>query len=146
MPPEVTYPTEKPEPTLGELRAGSVNVYVRCSACLHPKWLKPVELRGGDERTLSELASRLRCGRCGEENRIEVSLIPEQWVRHLRATGQTDRLPEDANLYFPSGQPLRLAVISEPMADAPQHGGLDPTNQTAASRLLLGSRANRDPD
>lgn len=105
MPPEVTYPTNKPEPTLGELRTGGVNVYVRCSACLHPKWLTPAELRGDDQRTLSELAKRLRCGRCGEGQRIEVSLIPEQWVRYLRATGQTDRLPEDTDLYFPAGQP-----------------------------------------
>lgn len=101
MPAEITYPKNEPLPTLGELRAGSVNIYVRCKGCYNPKWIKPTEIRGDDSRALSDIASRLRCGHCGNDDRVEVSVIPEQWVRYLRATGQRDRLPHDTDLYYP---------------------------------------------
>lgn len=101
MPAEVSYPLNGPQPTLGELRAGDVTIYVRCLRCYNPRWLKPADIRGDDARTFAEIAARLLCGHCGKSDRIDVSLIPDRWVRYLLATNQEDRLPEDSPLYLP---------------------------------------------
>ncbi len=105
MPAKITYPPNEPMPTLGELRAGEVSVYVRCLSCFNPKWIKPADIRGDDSRTLADVAVRARCSNCGSAERAEVSVIPEHWVRYLRSIGQHDRLPEDSNSRFPPGQP-----------------------------------------
>lgn len=94
-----------PQPTLGELRAGPVNVHVNCTGCRRPHWFKPEDFRGDDSVTLDELAARMRCTRCGRKDQLEVGVIPEQWVRYLRRTGQFDRLPEYAERWFPPGSP-----------------------------------------
>lgn len=90
----VPYPP-RDFPTMLELRAAGVPLFVRCPArsCGHMADVDPNSLRVGDHETTETLAHRFTCTACGRRGGMGVSPDPRAWVRYLHATGQQTRVP-----------------------------------------------------
>lgn len=82
-----------PPITLADLRPSGIPIIVICPACKRRGTINPSAIPAPDEADLRGVAHRLRCEGCGRRGGMSVSPEMEGWIRHLRETGQTHRLP-----------------------------------------------------
>lgn len=80
---------------LGEVREAELAVSIRCSAlnCFHVAEFAAEAIALPAGLDMNEVGRRLRCTQCGRRGGNNVYPDPRGWVRHLRATGQRQRLP-----------------------------------------------------
>ena len=78
---------------LGELRQAGIGIGVRCPICNASSDMSAAEIDLPDDADMDRLSRALRCLRCGRKGGISAYPEPARWVRHLRKTGQRDRLP-----------------------------------------------------
>jgi hypothetical protein len=82
-----------PPITLGDLRPAAIPVIVRCPTCKRSATLAATDLPLPDTADMTTVANRLRCEGCGRRGGMSAAPSMEPWIRYLRETGQTDRLP-----------------------------------------------------
>ncbi|MDF1599746.1 hypothetical protein PZ895_08140 [Mesorhizobium sp. YIM 152430] len=88
------YKPDLPPVTLGEVRALGISLSFRCSICNSIKDIDPRDLPQSDAATMHDLVEVAHCTRCNR-TRGGISVNPDlkPWVKHLRETGQDDRVP-----------------------------------------------------
>jgi hypothetical protein len=79
---------------LGEVRSLGIMLSFKCTICMHSRMIDPKSLTHDDGVTLHDLAHYARCTPCNRR-RGGIGISPDMrpWVRHLRATGQFERVP-----------------------------------------------------
>lgn len=81
-----------PPVLLGELRRAGVPVFVKCP-CFRMVSIDPASIPLPDDADMNRVGHALKCTVCGRSGGISASPEPAPWVRHLRRTGERDRLP-----------------------------------------------------
>ena len=84
-----------PPALLGECREAGVDISMNCPRCSRT-WMLPIgTVAGDDSMPVAALAAQLTCT-CGRKGGLGASPNHGAWVRWLRKTGQTRRLPYTA--------------------------------------------------
>lgn len=80
---------------LSEVRAAGLSLEVTCGHpdCRHRAVIDAGALALLGTLDLNAVGHRMSCTRCGRRRGNDVRPNARGWVRHLRATGQTERLP-----------------------------------------------------
>lgn len=82
-----------PPVLVGELRAARVPIFVHCPSCSRSSLIDPALHSFPDDADLARLSRALKCEGCGRKGGISAVPDSASWIRYLRASGQTDRLP-----------------------------------------------------
>jgi len=90
---EIPRSLDLPLITLGDQRAGGIPLIVRCPSCTRSAPLDASAVPLPDAWDMTTVANRMRCEGSGRRGDMSASPPMEEWVRYLRASGQTDRLP-----------------------------------------------------
>ncbi len=80
---------------LGEVHEAGLALSIRCGPpyCFHMAEIPAGEIALPGQLDMNEVGRRLRCTACGRRGGNSVYPDHRGWVRHLRATGQRERLP-----------------------------------------------------
>ena len=78
---------------LGELRRARIAITVRCPICNREAEMSPEVVRLPDSTDMNTLGHAMRCTGCNRKGGINCYPVPKAWVRYLRQTRQTDRMP-----------------------------------------------------
>lgn len=80
---------------LSEVREAGLVLMVGCGhpSCFHKAEIPASQIALPGSLDMNEVGHRLRCTACGRRGGNNVYPDPRGWVRHLRATGQRERLP-----------------------------------------------------